>query len=68
MRRRELTLVNIRRQCDCLEPALELIRRRRVAVAPLITHRFPLGEAGRAFELVARYGDGVVKAMLTLDA
>ena len=35
--------------------------------APLLTHRFPLERIGEAFELVAGYRDGVVKAMLDLS-
>lgn len=66
MRRRELTLVNVRRQRDCVEPAIELIAGERADVQPLITHRFPLDQAPEALELVNGYEDGVVKAMVVM--
>jgi threonine dehydrogenase-like Zn-dependent dehydrogenase len=30
----------------------------------LITHRYPLAETKKAFDLVGAYGDGVIKAMI----
>jgi hypothetical protein len=35
-------------------------------VRPLITHHFPLDRIGEAFELVAGYRDGVIKAIVEL--
>jgi len=32
----------------------------------MVTHRFPLQDTGRAFDLVANYRDGVMKAMIEL--
>ncbi len=65
LRRHELTVYNVRRQNQCVESALAMIADGSVDVRPLITHRFPLAEAKRAFDLVADYADGVVKAMVT---
>ncbi len=42
-----------------LAEALELIRRGRVPVADMITHRLPLAEAPRGFQLVARARDSI---------
>lgn len=64
MRRKELVLQNVRRQNHCVEPALEAIESGTADVAPLITHRFPLARTKEAFDLVADYRDGVVKAMI----
>jgi L-iditol 2-dehydrogenase len=64
MRRKELRLENVRRQNDCVAPAIELIARGVVNVDPLLTHHFPLEQTQKAFELVASYGDGVVKALI----
>jgi threonine dehydrogenase-like Zn-dependent dehydrogenase len=50
----EITLVGSR--CGRFEPALELLRSRRVAVEEMITEEFPLREAVRAFECAARKG------------
>ncbi len=66
MRRKELRLVNVRRQCGCVGPVIEMIRAGRVDARPLLTHRFPLERIGEAFELVAGYRDGVVKAVIDL--
>jgi threonine dehydrogenase-like Zn-dependent dehydrogenase len=67
LRRKELTLVNVRRQRGCVPAALELIARRRAEIDAMITHRFPFAETDAAFDLVANYRDGVVKAMIEFD-
>ena len=66
LRRHELTVTSVRRQNKCVDTAIELIASGRVNVDPIITHRFPLGESQRAFDLVARYNDGVIKAIIEL--
>jgi L-iditol 2-dehydrogenase len=67
MRRKELTLKNVRRQRGCVEAALELIDQRRAEIDALITHRFAFGQTDAAFDQVANYRDGVVKAMIEFD-
>ena len=42
-----------------LTQALELIRSHRVQVADMITHRLPLAETGRGFQLVAEAGESL---------
>lgn len=64
IRRKELTIVNIRRQRGCVQAALDLIGRRQAAVTDMITHHFSFGETKSAFDMVANYQDGVVKAMI----
>lgn len=64
MRRKELCVQNVRRQEGCAHEALHLIAAGRTHVAPLITHRFPFARTKEAFDLVAAYGDGVVKAIV----
>ena len=64
LRRKEISIFNVRRQNQCAEVALEMITSGAVAVAPLITHRYSLRETAEAFELVAGYRDGVIKAMI----
>ncbi len=66
MRRKELTFKNVRRQRDCVAPAIELVANRRVDLSPLLTHRFAMPRMQEAFELVAAYGDGVIKAVVEL--
>jgi L-iditol 2-dehydrogenase len=63
-RRRELTLQFIRRQVDCVETALELMKSGRINVSNMVTHRFPFDRTKEAFDLVADYKDGVMKAMI----
>jgi L-iditol 2-dehydrogenase len=67
LRRREICIQNVRRQNECVRPALDLIEKGKIDIDFMITHRFPLGQAKRAFDLVAGYRDGVVKAMINLE-
>jgi L-iditol 2-dehydrogenase len=67
MRRKEITLVNVRRQRFCVEPALELIEHHKINVDQMITHRFPFEQTKEAFDLLTRYGDGVLKAMIEFN-
>ena len=68
MRRKELTFKNVRRQRDCMTPVIEMIGAGRIDVRPLLTHRFPLERIGEAFELVAGYRDGVIKAIIDVSS
>jgi len=63
-RRRELMIQFIRRQLDCVEPAIESMAEYRIDVSRMVTHRFPFEKTADAFSLVAAYGDGVMKAMI----
>lgn len=63
-RRRELSLQFIRRQVDCVEPSLEMMNSGLINVDNMITHRFPFAKSKQAFDLVADYRDGVMKAMI----
>jgi L-iditol 2-dehydrogenase len=64
LRHKEITIVNIRRQNGCVEKAIDLISEKKVSLAGWATHRFEFEKAQEAFELVAAYGDGVLKAMI----
>jgi len=57
----EITIIGSR--CGPFEPALELLRRRRVEVAPMIHARYPLEEGIEAFEHAQR--PGVLKVVMT---
>lgn len=63
-RRKEICFQNVRRQNDCVQAALDLLESRRVNLDWMVTHRFPLARAAEAFDLVAGYRDGVLKAMI----
>jgi L-iditol 2-dehydrogenase len=64
MRHKELCVRNVRRQNACMERALDLMESGRIDVSGLITHRVPLARTQEAFDRVAAYADGVVKAMI----
>jgi L-iditol 2-dehydrogenase len=66
LRRREVTVLNIRRQAHCTQKAIELLAGRRVDMDAMASHHFPLEATPQAFDLVAHYRDGVMKAMITL--
>lgn len=63
-RRKELRVQSVRRQNECDDDAIDMVASGAVNLDPQITHRFPLSESSAAFDLVADYKDGVVKAML----
>lgn len=67
MRVKELTFRNVRRQEGCMSPAIRLLAEGRIDARPMLTHHFALSQIEPAFELVAGYADGVVKAMLELS-
>lgn len=63
-RRKEISIQFIRRQVDCVEAAIELMRSGKADTGNMVTHRFRLDEAKEAFDMVAAYRDGVMKAMI----
>lgn len=63
-RRKEINLQFVRRQVGCVETALELMRAGKISIDRMITHRFPFSRAKEAFDMVAGYSDGVMKAMI----
>ncbi|MEJ2705005.1 MAG: alcohol dehydrogenase catalytic domain-containing protein [Sedimentisphaerales bacterium] len=67
LRRKEITIVDIRRQNQCTQKAIDLIASGKVDVDFMITHHFPFERTQEAFELVAGYRDGVVKAMIEVS-
>jgi len=67
MRRKEITIINVRRQVHCTQKAIELLSSRKVNMDAMVTHHFPLAKTAEAFDLVANYRDGVIKAMINVD-
>jgi len=65
-RRKEISLINVRRQNNCMQPAIDLIASGKVDVGYMITHRFGLQQTTEAFDLVADYRDGVLKALIEI--
>jgi L-iditol 2-dehydrogenase len=65
-RRKGLTIVNVRRQNECIDSVIDLIRKGSMKPEFMITHRFSLDQTARAFELLANYRDGIIKAVVEL--
>jgi len=63
-RRREISLQFIRRQVDCVKPALEMMKSGLISVENMVSHRFPFNKTDEAFDLVADYKDGAMKVMI----
>jgi L-iditol 2-dehydrogenase len=66
-RHKELAIQHVRRQNEALQPALDLMEKGIIDVGEMPTHRFPFRDAKQAFDLVAGYQDGVMKAMIDFD-
>jgi L-iditol 2-dehydrogenase len=64
LRRKEISIQNVRRQNGVVEETIEMISDGRLSADRMQTHNFSLDDAGKAFELVAGYRDGVMKAMI----
>jgi len=64
IRRKEITIVNIRRQNRCIEDAIELLATGKANLDYMVTHKFAFKDSEKAFELAAGYRDGVIKAMI----
>ncbi|MDX8339452.1 alcohol dehydrogenase catalytic domain-containing protein [Draconibacterium sp. IB214405] len=66
MRRKELTIINVRRQNHCVEDAIDLVVSGKVQVSKMVTHEFNLEETPVAFDVVEGYKFGAIKAMINL--
>jgi L-iditol 2-dehydrogenase len=67
LRRKEITIYNIRRQVHCTQKALDLLASGAVNMDAMATHSFTLDQTPDAFEMVSAYKDGVMKAMITVS-
>ena len=63
-RRDEITIKFVRRQVDCVELTLDLMKTGKIDISNMITHRFPFEKTKAAFDLIAEYGDGVMKTLI----
>lgn len=64
LRRKEITVINPRRQNNCMQRCVDLVASGKINVDFMITHRFRLEQTQDAFDMVAGYRDGVVKALI----
>ncbi|HPG41589.1 MAG TPA: alcohol dehydrogenase catalytic domain-containing protein [bacterium] len=68
LRRKEITIINVRRQNKTTAAAVQLLAQGRVNLDFLLTHRFPLAEAQAALDQVSDYKDGVIKAIIDVNS
>ena len=66
IRRKEITIVNVRRQNECTQVAMELVGSGKIDLDFMITHRFDFERSKEAFDLAAGYKDGVIKALIKI--
>ncbi len=66
MRRKELTVINVRRQNHCVQEAIDMVVSGKADLEKMVTHHFSLEESATAFDIVAGYKDGAIKAMIDL--
>ncbi len=64
IRRKEITIVNIRRQNGCNHETIDMLASGKVDGSAMITHRFAFGDVAKAFDMVKHYRDGVMKALI----
>lgn len=64
IRRKGLTIKLVRRMKHTYPRAIRMVSKGIVDIKPLATHHFPLERIIEAFELVAGYKDGVLRAMI----
>jgi threonine dehydrogenase-like Zn-dependent dehydrogenase len=67
-RRKGLAIISVRRQNECIPPVIDLIDGGGIKPDFMITHRFTLDGAAEAFELLADYRDGIIKAIVEAGA
>ena len=66
LRRKEIALLNVRRQRHCMSEAIDFIARGAPIPRFMLTHRFGIDEGARAFELAAGYRDGAIKTIIRI--
>ncbi len=67
MRRKEISVQNVRRQNEMVEKALQYVGDGRIIIDDFITHKFNINNIQAGFELVENYADGVMKAIVEFE-
>jgi L-iditol 2-dehydrogenase len=68
VRHKGLTIKLVRRMKHTYPRAIRLVQTGVVDVKPLVTHTFPLERIAEAFEMVAGYDNGVLRAIIQVSA
>jgi L-iditol 2-dehydrogenase len=66
MRRKEIKVINVRRQNHSIGEAIRLVTERKINIKQIVTHYFKLAETPLAFDMVAGYRDDVIKAIIAV--
>ncbi len=66
LRRKEITLYNVRRQNNLFPQAITFLEANKDALRPLITHHFPLSAVQKAFEIASNYEDRAIKTVIDI--
>ncbi len=64
MRRKEICVQNVRRQNKCVQSALDMIANKDFDINIMTTHYFGFARTKEAFDLIDKYEDGIVKAII----
>lgn len=64
LRHKEICIQHVRRQNNALEEALGLMQNHKIDISRMPIHFFPFSQTREAFDLVAGYQNGVMKAMI----
>jgi L-iditol 2-dehydrogenase len=67
VRHKGLTIKLVRRMKHTYPRAIRLVQAGLVDVEALVSHRLPLARAAEAFEMVAGYEDGVLRAVIQIE-
>jgi L-iditol 2-dehydrogenase len=67
MRRKELSVQNVRRQNEKVEETLKLVANGQINMDGFITHKYNINNIQEGFELVENYADGVMKAVVEFE-
>lgn len=65
-RRKGLTFRFVRRSLNTLKPCISLAEKGLISPGELVTHTFKASQVGEAFEMVDRYEDGILKAVIDM--
>ncbi len=66
-RHKEICVQHVRRQNEAVQPSLDMMEQEEISVDNMVTHRFDFKDTKKAFDLVAGYKDGVMKAMIDFE-
>ena len=61
---KEITMIGSKGGFGFYTKAVELLEQKKIMIEPLITHKFPLSEAAKAFEVMDKRLDNVLRAVV----